>query len=436
MPIDVLMPALSPTMTEGKLARWLKAEGDPVAAGDLLAEIETDKATMEMEAVEEGTLGRILVPEGTEGVAVNTPIARLLAEGEDAAALDAEPAQAGPQPPPSPQAETPAAKDDAPKGASKAPRPAPGPATPPADRSRVFASPLARRLAARHGIDLAALSGRGPRGRILKADIEAAVEAGGTAPQPAAGKTQAEAPETPQADDPLLFGLPPHEAKPHSSMRRTIARRLTASARDVPHFSVAIDVDLDPLLRLRADLNGRIADKADRISVNDLIVKATGAALVAEPRCNVAFTEAAILHFSRVDIALAVALDDGLITPVIRDVPAKSLSTLHAEARRLAEKARAGKLTPEEYSGGTFTISNMGMFGVKSFTSILNPPQGGILSVGAGERRPVVRGDELAVGTVLSLNLAVDHRCIDGAVAAAFMARLKGLIEDPITLML
>jgi len=437
MPIQILMPALSPTMTEGILAKWLKAEGDTVDAGDVLCEIETDKATMEVEAVDEGTLGKILVAEGTEGVAVNTPIALILEEGEDASTLEGA-ATAAPAAPP------PAAEPAPAPQAAPAPAPASAPAPAPASTSgaRVFASPLARRMAQQNGLDVGAIAGSGPKGRVVKSDIEQAIASGTGKAQaaPAAALQAAPAPAQASApaftsDDPVLANMPAFEAVPNSSMRKIIAKRLTESARDIPHFNVSADVELDALLALRAELNGK--DGADyKISVNDLIIKAVAVALKRQPDCNVAYTEDAILKFSRVDVSMAVAVEGGLITPIIKDAGAKGLATISAEAKELAGKARDGKLAPEEFQGGTFTISNLGMFGVKSFNSIINPPQGGILSVGAGEARPVVKGGKLTVATVMSLTLAVDHRCIDGATAAAFMKELKAIVEDPIQLML
>jgi pyruvate dehydrogenase E2 component (dihydrolipoamide acetyltransferase) len=437
MPIQILMPALSPTMTEGILAKWLKAEGDTVDAGDVLCEIETDKATMEVEAVDEGTLGKILVAEGTEGVAVNTPIALILEEGEDASALEgaATAAPAAPQP-----AAEPAPAPEAAPAPASAPASAPAPAS--TSGARLFASPLARRMAQQNGLDVGAIAGSGPKGRVVKRDIEQAIASGtgksqaasAAAPQAAPAPAQASAPAF-TSDDPVLANMPAFEAVPNSSMRKIIAKRLTESARDIPHFNVSADVELDALLALRKELNGK--DGADyKISVNDLIIKAVAVALKRQPDCNVAYTEDAILKFGRVDISVAVAVEGGLITPIIKNAGAKGLATISAEAKELAGKARDGKLQPEEFQGGTFTISNLGMFGVKSFNSIINPPQGGILSVGAGEARPVVKGGKLSVATVMSLTLAVDHRCIDGATAAAFMKELKAIVEDPIQLML
>jgi pyruvate dehydrogenase E2 component (dihydrolipoamide acetyltransferase) len=452
MAIKILMPALSPTMTEGTLAKWLLKEGDSVASGDVMAEIETDKATMEFEAVDEGIIAKILIEGGTEGVAVNEPIAILAEEGEDvetaiasvggskpeaAAAKGSEPAKTEkaaekPASKPEPAAEKPTEKPAAPSG------------------ERIFASPLARRMAENEGLDLAKLSGSGPHGRIVKRDIEDALSSGAgkataasdTAPAdkpkaaaPTAAKTATPAAAVPSADDPIFKMLPESEAVPHTNMRKTIAKRLTESARDIPHFTLQVDVEIDKLLAMRKQLNER--DGADyKISVNDFVIKATALALTRVPDCNVAYTDSAILKFKKVDMAMAVAIDGGLITPIIKDCASKGLATISKEAKSLAAKARDGKLSPEEYQGGTFTISNLGMFGVKTFTSIINPPQGGILSVGAGEQRPVVKDGALGMATVMSLSLAVDHRCIDGATGAALVKELKALIEDPIALML
>ncbi|MBP5855562.1 pyruvate dehydrogenase complex dihydrolipoamide acetyltransferase [Marivibrio halodurans] len=457
MPIQVLMPALSPTMTEGTLAKWHVKEGDEVSSGDVLAEIETDKATMEFEAVDEGTIAKILIAEGTEGVAVNEPIAILAEEGEDpaeaakakvdggGAAKSEEPAKQEPAERETVAQEeakpTPGAASDAKPAAGEGQKAPPAPRT--EDGERVLASPLARRIAAAEGVDLTRVEGSGPHGRIVREDVEGAIATGGakaapaekpsTGGAPAAGATPSPAPASP--DDPIFQMLPSFEEVPNSGMRRTIAKRLTESARETPHFNLQVDVEIDTLMAMRKQLNER--DGADyKISVNDFIVKATALALQRVPDCNVAYTEKAVLKFSRVDMAIAVAIDGGLITPIIKDCASKGLATISKEAKELAGRAREGKLKPEEYQGGTFSISNLGMFGIKSFNSIINPPQGGILSVGAGEQRPVVKDGALAIATVVTLSLAVDHRCIDGATGAAFMKELKTLIEDPIALML
>ncbi|RVU39353.1 pyruvate dehydrogenase complex dihydrolipoamide acetyltransferase [Hwanghaeella grinnelliae] len=448
MPIDILMPALSPTMTEGTLAKWHVKEGDEVSSGDVLAEIETDKATMEVEAVDEGVIAKILIEEGSEGVAVNTAIAILAEEGEDPAEAAKSGGGGGG---PAPEAAAEAPKDEPKKESKEEPKEAPKadakPASAPASGgSRVFASPLAKRIAADAGIDIAAISGSGPHGRVVKADVESAIASGGTKAEAAPAKeapaaaakapaAAAVAPPVISADDPIFQMLPPHEAVPNTNMRKTIAKRLTESARDVPHFNVLADVEIDALLAMRKQLNER--DGADyKISVNDMVIKATALALTRVPDCNVAYTDTAVLRFAQVDMAMAVAIDGGLITPIIKDCAAKGLATISKEAKELAGKAREGKLKPEEYQGGTFSISNLGMFGVKSFNSIINAPQGGILSVGAGEQRAVVKDGALAIATVMTLSLAVDHRCIDGAAAAGFMKELKAILQDPIALML
>jgi len=445
MPIKILMPALSPTMTEGKLAKWLVKEGDDVESGDVMAEIETDKATMEVEAVDEGKIGKIVVAEGTDGVTVNAVIALLLEDGEDASALEgAETASSGsgeakaeaaPAEAAAP-AETPTA---APAPAQAAPA---GPAPTSSDGDRIFSSPLARRLAKMEVIDISQVSGSGPHGRVVKRDIDKAVSEGtgkasasGASAAPAAAPAAAAATPPAGIDAAMLSLLPEYEAVENSGMRKTIAKRLTASARDIPHFNVSADIELDALMSLRKELNGR--EGADyKISVNDFVIKAVALTLKRQPDCNVSYTDDAILRFNRADISMAVAVEGGLITPIIKDAGAKGLATISAEAKELAGKARDGKLQPQEYQGGTFSISNLGMFGVSSFNSIINSPQGGILSVGAGQQRPVVKDGALSIATVMTITLAVDHRCIDGAAAAAFVKEFKGILEDPLQLML
>ncbi len=423
MPIQILMPALSPTMTEGTLAKWAKAVGDTITSGDLLAEIETDKATMEIEAVDEGILGKILVAEGTEGVPVNQLIGLILEDGEDASALEAALAPvAAPAAPPAAPAAAPA---PAPPPAAAAPAPAaPAPAK---TGNRIIASPLARRLATAKGVDLATVTGSGPKGRIVKRDVESAA--------PGAPAPKAEAPSPPPALGAPLSPMPDFEAVPHSSMRKTIARRLTESVRDIPHFNVSVDVQLGSLLDTRKRLNAR--DGAEqKISVNDFVIKAIALALARVPACNVSYTDEATLFHQRADISIAVSIDGGLITPIVKDAGNKSLAVIAREAKALAERARAGELQPDEYEGGTFTVSNMGMMGVRSFNSIINPPQGAILSVGAGEPRPVVTDGALSMATVMTLTLAVDHRCIDGVTAAEFIGELKSILEEPLQFML
>ena len=414
MPIQILMPALSPTMSEGNLARWLKNEGDQIKSGDIIAEIETDKATMEFEATDEGTLGKILVPGGSQGVKVNQPIALLLEEGEDATALTA-PAAAKP-------AAVPAAA-------------APGPATsavsqavasaPVASGDRVFASPLARRLARQAGIDLRSVKGSGPHGRIVRADVEASPPPKAASPTPGA--------PAPKPVPAAAIG-PAYTEQPLSSMRKVIARRLTEAKQTVPHFYLTIDCRLDKLLALRSDLNGRGDDY--KLSVNDFVIRAVALALRKVPAANASFTETAIRYYTEVDISVAVATPNGLITPVIKHADHKGLAGISNEMKALAVKARDGKLKPEEYQGGGFTISNLGMYGIREFAAIINPPQGCILAVGAGEQRPVVVDGALAVATMMSCTLSVDHRVVDGAIGAEFLAAFKKLMEEPLTMLL
>ncbi|MCK6442114.1 pyruvate dehydrogenase complex dihydrolipoamide acetyltransferase [Elstera cyanobacteriorum] len=429
MPIQILMPALSPTMTEGNLARWLKKEGDAVKAGDVLAEIETDKATMEVEAVDEGTLGKILVAEGSQGVKVNEPIALLLEEGELASALSAPLAAA-----PAPAA--------APVAAVSAPAAAPVAAAPVAHGARTIASPLAKRLAEQAGIDLATVKGSGPNGRIVKADVEAAKARGpvvAAAPVAAAAPAPAAVPAAAPKAAPApvqTFGLPAFDLVPHSSMRKTIARRLTEAKQNVPHFYLTVDVGLDALLKLRTDLNARGEKSGVKLSVNDMIIRASALALKKVPGANAAWSDEGLMQFKGVDIAVAVSIPGGLITPIIRDADKKGLAEISAEIKDLAARAKAGKLKPEEFTGGTFSISNLGMFGIREFAAIINPPQSCILAVGAGEQRPVVRNGALAVETQMSCTLSVDHRVVDGALGAEWLQAFKGLVEDPLSMML
>jgi pyruvate dehydrogenase E2 component (dihydrolipoamide acetyltransferase) len=438
MPIEIRMPALSPTMTEGNLARWLKHEGDEVHAGDVIAEIETDKATMEYEAVDEGRLGRIIVPEGAQGIKVNQPIALLLAEGEDQSALDQfAPSVAAPTPAPHP-VPLPARGE---RVSEAQPRTGAGQQAPRADGVRIVASPLARRMAHHAGLDLAAIRGSGPQGRIVKADIEAALVHPGAAAQPAPAVAAA-APSVPPLTAPVfakeqvvaLAGNPPYEEKPHSAMRRVIGRRLAESKQTVPHFYLSIDCAIDELLKTRAALNAK--SDAYRLSVNDFVIRAAALALRQVPAANASWSDDAILLWQRVDIAVAVALDDGLITPIVKAADHKGLAQIAAETKDLAARARAGKLKLEEFQGGTFSVSNLGMYGVKEFAAVINPPHGGILAVGAGEQRPVVRDGALAVATMMTCTLSCDHRVIDGAVGAQFLAAFKKLVEDPLTMLL
>lgn len=434
MAIQILMPALSPTMTDGKLAKWLKKEGDAVASGDVIAEIETDKATMEMEAVDEGTIGKILVPEGSEGVAVNAPIAVLLEEGEDASAIEAatSPAKAPEKPAaPAPAAAKPAAPAPAPAQPAAAPAAKPQPA-PAGDR--VLVSPLARRMAEQAGLDLAQVAGSGPQGRIVKADVEKAL-AGGA---PAAAPAPAAAAKAPSAPAPAPQIAAPYTEVPNSSMRKVIARRLSESKQTIPHFYLTVDCEIDALLALRKQLNAKApeGEGAYKLSVNDFVVRAVALALRQVPAANATWTDQAVLRYDEVDVSVAVATPNGLITPVVRKADTKGLVQISREMKDLGQRARDGKLVPEDYQGGGFTISNMGMLGIKSFSAIINPPQSCILAVGAGEPRPVVKDGALAVATVMTVTLSVDHRSVDGAIGAEFLVAFKRMIDDPLTMLL
>jgi pyruvate dehydrogenase E2 component (dihydrolipoamide acetyltransferase) len=424
MPIEILMPALSPTMTEGNLAKWLKKEGEPVKPGDVIAEIETDKATMEVEAVDEGKLGKILVPEGSKGVKVNQTIALLLEVGEDASALA--------------KASAPAAKPAAAPTASPATKeapsaqPAPAPQAPAAAKGeRVFASPLARRMAQQAGLELVRVNGSGPHGRIVKADIDAALARGvPSAPGAPAPKPTPGAP--PPGPAPVV-GLPSFTEVPHSMMRKVIARRLTESKRDAPHFYLTIDCNIDRLLQLRQEINAK--REKDKISVNDFVIKTAALALKQVPTANASWTENAVRLYQAADVSVAVATPGGLITPIIRNADTKTLSAISSEMRDLATRARENKLKPEEYQGGTFSISNLGMYGIREFAAVINPPQGAILAVGAGEQRPIVKDKALAIATMMTCTLSVDHRVVDGVIGAEFLAAFKKLIEDPLTML-
>ncbi|MBO9508681.1 pyruvate dehydrogenase complex dihydrolipoamide acetyltransferase [Thalassospira sp. A3_1] len=438
MPVKILMPALSPTMTEGTLAKWLVKEGDTVESGDVIAEIETDKATMEVEAVDEGKIGKILVSEGSEGVAVNEVIALLLEEGEDASALDGADTSAASTGGAAPAAEAP--KQEEKSKSDAAPAKGQAPAAPVSGGDRVKASPLARRIAANEGVDLGKVEGSGPRGRVVKRDVEAVMSSKpadkAAASAPAADKPAA-APQAPAASgwNPDLTGLPEYEEIPNSSMRKVIARRLTQSKQQVPHFYLTVDCELDNLLATRKQLNEK-AGEGVKVSVNDFVIRAASIALKRVPAANAVWTDAAILQCKQQDISVAVAIDGGLITPVIRNAGGKGLAEISTEMKALAGKAREGKLKPEEFQGGTFSVSNLGMFGIKEFSAIINPPQGCILAVGAGEQRAVVKDGALAIATVMSCTLSVDHRVVDGAVGAEFMAEFKKLIEDPLSMLL
>ena len=411
MPINILMPALSPTMTEGNLAKWLKSEGDPVEAGEVIAEIETDKATMEVEAVDEGVLGKIVVPEGSEGVAVNAVIGVLLAEGEDAGAIEDAPAPAEtPEPGAEPAPETPTKISES--VAERAPvRPVPG--------ERVAASPLARRMAAQAGLELSTIQGSGPKGRIVKADIEA-VLADGPAAAPTGVPARASAMAASAEDRTVRL----------STMRRVIADRMTESKATVPHFYLTVDCEVDELLKVRREINDRIDDA--RVSVNDIVIRACALALREVPAANVSWAgEGTMTQHGSVDISVAVAVPGGLVTPIVRNADAKGLVGIAAEMKELAARAREGKLLPDEYQGGSFSISNLGMYGVRSFDAVINPPQACILAVGAAEPRPVVRDGEIVPATVMSCTLSVDHRVVDGAIGAELLGAIKRNIEYP-----
>ena len=449
MATEILMPALSPTMTEGNLVKWLVGQGDRVEPGDVIAEIETDKATMEVEAVDEGVVGRIVVPEGSEGVAVNAVIAVLVAEGEEVGAAPAIPAA----PPSEAETAAPAAAEPKPDGEAKATPLArrmaalagidlatiagsgahgritredvrraagqPAPAEVDEGRERIFASPLARRMAGEAELPLEGVAGSGPEGRIVKRDIERELRQGAA---PAAEREQ-------------LPGLPPFERIKHTNMRRVIARRLTESKQTVPHFYLTVDCEIDALLAARREINAR-APEGVKVSVNDFVVKALATALCRVPDANAAWTEDGLLRFQQVDVSVAVAVPNGLVTPVVRQAETKGLATISAEMADFAARARAGKLTPEEYQGGTTSISNLGMFGIRQFDAVINPPQATILAVGAGEQRPVVKDGALAVATVMTCTLSCDHRAVDGALGARLLDAFKALVECPAAMLL
>ncbi len=451
MPINITMPALSPTMEEGNLAKWLVKEGDKVSPGDVIAEIETDKATMEVEAVDEGTVAKIVVPAGTEGVKVNALIAVLAGEGEDAAAAakggDAAPAKAE-----APKAEF---KAEAPK-AEPAKTEAPKPAAPQAAANghaagdRVFASPLARRIAKEAGVDVAGITGSGPHGRVVRVDVEAAIAGGGAkaavpSAQPAqAAAAPAKAPK-PMSDDAVLklFEQGSYELVPHDNMRKTIARRLVEAKSTIPHFYLTLDCELDALLKLRGELNAaapmRKADKGEqpayKLSVNDMVIKAMALALMEVPDANASWTDSAMVKHKHADVGVAVSIPGGLITPIVRKADQKSLSTISNEMKDLAGRAKSRKLKPEEYQGGTTAVSNLGMFGIKDFSAVINPPHATILAVGAGEQRAVVKNGEIKVATVMSVTLSTDHRAVDGALGAELLGAFKRIIENPISML-
>ncbi len=426
MSIELKMPALSPTMEEGTLAKWLVKEGDTVASGDILAEIETDKATMEFEAVDEGKIAQILVPEGSDGVKVGTPIAILAGEGEEVSS-SAPPPKAEAAPPP--KVEEPRVEAAPPvKGGGETPPAPPAPAvSPKADSGdRIKASPLARRLAEAQGIDLSKLTGSGPGGRIVRADLGKAAGGAMAAPAP-----QAAAAAAPAHVEPLDI---PHEAVKLSNMRKTIARRLTESKQQIPHIYLTLDTNLDRLLKLRSELNAGLANRGVKLSVNDMLIKALALALIEVPECNVSFGGDQLIKYSRADISVAVSIPGGLITPIIVGAEEKSLSKISAEMLDLAGRAKEGKLQPHEYQGGTASLSNMGMFGIKHFEAVINPPQAMIMAIGAGEKRPYVIDDSLQIATVMSATGSFDHRAIDGADGARLMKAFKELVESPMGL--
>lgn len=435
MAIEIFMPALSPTMEEGTLASWLVKEGDTVSSGDVIAEIETDKATMEVESIDDGVMAKILVDAGTDNVPVGQIIAILAEEGEDVADIEVPAATPVPA-----SASAPAAEPEAPAPAP-APMtaaPAPAPAAPSTD-GRVKASPLAKRIAANEGLDITAINGTGPHGRIVKRDVEAALADGAAA----AAAPSAAAPTTAPASTQSVVGdvYPPHNDIPFreerlSNMRKTIAKRLTESKTSVPHFYLTIECEIDKLLAQRKELNEKLADSGIKISVNDFIIRASALALKKVPAANVQFAGDKMYWYERADISMAVAIDGGLVTPVIRGADQMGLADIASTAKDLALKARDGKLMPEDYAGGTFSISNLGMFGIKEFSAVINPPQGAILAVGAGEQRPVVKDGALSVATMMSCTMSCDHRAIDGAVGAQFLQAFQGFIEDPITMLL
>ncbi|MBY5779501.1 pyruvate dehydrogenase complex dihydrolipoamide acetyltransferase [Rhizobium leguminosarum bv. viciae] len=448
MPINITMPALSPTMEEGNLSKWLVKEGEKVKSGDVIAEIETDKATMEVEAVDEGTVAKLVVAAGTEGVKVNALIAVLAADGEDVSAAASAAGSAAPAPKADGAAAPKAEAAPAPAPSAPAPAPAAAPASVSSDGSRTFSSPLARRLAKEAGIDLSAVAGSGPHGRVVKSDIEAAVAGGGAkaaAPAAAASAPQASAAPASAAAAPKgaseeavlkLFEPGSYELVPHDGMRKTIAKRLVESKQTIPHFYVSVDCELDALLALRAQLNDAAPRKdggapAYKLSVNDMVIKAMALSLRDVPDANVSWTDNNMVKHKHADVGVAVSIPGGLITPIIRKAEQKTLSVISNEMRDLGKRAKDRKLKPEEYQGGTSSVSNMGMMGVKVFSAVINPPHATILAVGAGEQRVVVKKGEMAIATVMSVTLSTDHRCVDGALGAELLQAFKGYIENP-----
>jgi pyruvate dehydrogenase E2 component (dihydrolipoamide acetyltransferase) len=470
MPINILMPALSPTMEKGNLAKWLKKEGDKVSPGDVIAEIETDKATMEVEAVDEGTLAKIVVPEGTADVPVNNIIAVLAAEGEDAASAAAAAGKAASAPPPrapeqkgesatakpagAPTVQAAPAPSPEPRPAAAAPQPAagqpqPAPKSPPAaakepsgktnGSGRIFSSPLARRLAKEAGIDLARVQGSGPHGRVIARDVEGAKAGKGLKPAAAPAAAAAPAPVKGPSDDRIMALFEPgsYELVPHDNMRRVIAQRLTASTQTIPHYYETIDCNLDRLLAAREEINAAAPKDKDgkpayKLSVNDFVIKALALALQRVPDANVSWTDGGMLKHKHSDVGVAVAMPGGLITPIVRKAETKSLSVISNEMKDFAVRARVRKLKPEEYQGGTTAVSNLGMYGIKHFTAVINPPHATILAVGAGEERAIVRGGKVEVATMMSATLSCDHRAVDGALGAELLGAFRLLIENPV----
>jgi len=437
MPIQILMPALSPTMTEGNLVAWLKEEGDNVVAGEVLAEIETDKATMEVEAVDEGVLGKILVPSGTEGVSVNAPIAILLEEGEDVSSIKADIQSTVSTNPKSLQMphgenESPVKEDvlitsDTSRNDKNGlnPKNFSTSLSTNRDNGRIKASPLARRMAKHAELDLAKIVGSGPNGRIIKADIDQLLSD---------GKPLEAVVSKPVLERPDTLSNVNYDAIPNNGMRKVIASRLSESKQTAPHFYMTVDCNIDALNLVRKELNEKV--EGTKISINDLIIRAAAIALKRVPEANASWTEEATLLYKSIDISVAVAIDGGLVTPIIKNAGAKGLQQISSEMKDLANRAREGKLLPEEYQGGTFSISNLGMYGVKEFSAVINPPQGAILAVGAGEERPIIKDGAVAAATLMTCTLSVDHRVVDGAVGARFLSAFKGLIEDPLTMLL
>ena len=451
MPINILMPALSPTMEKGNLAKWLKKEGDTVKSGDVIAEIETDKATMEVEAVDEGTIAKILVPEGTQDVAVNAIIAVLATDGEDVKAAGAgagadkpKPAAAAEAPKEAPKAA--AAPAAAPAAAEKAAAPAAAPApakeaAPATNGARIFASPLAKRLAKDAGIELGRITGSGPHGRVIAKDVETAKAGGGLkAPAAAPSASPSIAPSMSDQQIRSLFPEGSYEVIPHDGMRRTIAQRLTQSVQTVPHFYLTMDCNLDKLMAAREEINATAPKDADKkplykLSVNDFVIKAMAVALQRVPNCNVSWTESGMLKHKHSDVGVAVAMPGGLITPIIRSAETKSLSKISSEMKDFAARARSRKLKPDEYQGGTTAVSNLGMFGIKDFTAVINPPHATILAVGTSEERAIVKAGKIEIATMMSVTLSCDHRAVDGALGAELIGAFKMLIENPVMMM-